>query len=272
MFHLNRARARERSAGQPLRTIWPKLKAATVEFRRGQLIIIASGPGVGKSAVALTLAIQSYASGIYMSADSGSSTQYARAVSILTNDLVAEVQQRMDSGPTPDYDEILEHIQGIRFDFNAGPSLDDIEQVVYAYGHLHYRYPEFLIVDNLSNVVDESGSEGFQGLENILSYLHELARKTNTCVIVLHHLTGQYEDGNTPPPLSALRGKVSKLPELVLLLFREDDGFGGENLGIVIAKNRGGQANAAGNLTVSLSLDLSRMSITDDINDDPWRV
>lgn len=250
--------------------MWPTLKAATVEFRRGQLILIASGPGVGKSIIALTLAIQSHANGIYMSADSGSATQYARAVSVLTTELVAEVQQRMDSGPTPDYDEILDMIHGIRFDFNAGPTLDDIEQAVYAYGHLHYRYPEFLIVDNLSNVVDETGGEGFQGLENILSYLHELARKTNTCVIVLHHLTGAYEDGNTPPPLSALRGKVSKLPELILIPYREDDGFGVERLGIVIAKNRGGQANAAGNLTVSLSLDLSRMSITDDVND-PWR-
>lgn len=210
-----------------------------------------------------------------MSADSGSSTQYARAVSIITNELVAEVQAKMDKGPTPEYDEILEKIQGFRFDFNAGPTLNDIEETIYAYGHLHYRYPELLIIDNLSNIVDESGAEGFQGLENILSYLHELARKTNTCIIVLHHLTGAYEDGNSPPPLSALRGKVSKLPEVILNLYRNTDdidaAFGQESLGVAIVKNRGGQANAAGNLTISLAMDLSRMSITDDVTDDPWR-
>jgi hypothetical protein len=270
MYHLSKARIRERSAGQPLETNWPKLKAASVEFRRGQLIIIASGPGVGKSIFALTLAIWSRVNGIYQSADSGSSTQYARAVSVLTNELVAQVQAKMDRGSTAEYDAVLEQIHGLRFDFNAGPTLNDLEDAIYAFGHLHYRYPELLIVDNLSNVVDESGTEGFQGLENILAYLHELARKTNTCVVVLHHLTGFYEDGNTPPPLSALRGKVSKLPELILNLYREDDGFGGENLGIAIVKNRGGQANAAGNLTVSLALDLSRMSITDSSTDDIW--
>lgn len=276
MFHLNRARQRELSAGKPLKTVWQKLKLASVQFRLGQLHLVASGPGVGKSIFALTLAVRSGASGIYMSADSDSATQYARAVSMLTGVKVATVQRNMELGQTEDYDAILDELHRIRFDFNAGPTLEDIEQCVYDWAIIHGRHPEFLIIDNLSNVIDDNGGDGFVALENILAYLHQLARDLKICIIVLHHLTGYYEDGVEPPPLSGLRGKVSKLPELILNLYRNQDdmdaGIGMESLGVAIVKNRGGQANAAGKLTVSLTLDLEHMSITDSASDDEWEL
>lgn len=276
MYHLSRARQRESHAGIPLKTVWKRLQLATVSFRLGQLHLVASGPGVGKSLFALTLAVRSGASGIYMSADSDSATQYARAVSMLTGELVSEVQKKVENGETKEYDDVLDELHRIRFDFNAGPSLDDIEQCVYDYAIVHGRHAQILIVDNLSNCIDDSGGEGYQALENILAYLHELARRFKICVVVLHHLTGLYEDGTEPPPLSGLRGKVSKLPELILNLYRDtndiDAGIGMESLGVAIVKNRGGQAHAAAGLTVSLALDLAHMSITDSVSDDDWEM
>lgn len=270
IYHLARARASERSSGVPIPTVWRKLKASTVQFRRGQLHLVASGPGVGKSVFALTLAVRSGVSGIYLSADSDSATQYARAVSMLTGELVGEVQRKMERGETADYDQELAQLNRLRFDFNAGPTLADVEDAVLAYGHIHYRYPELLVLDNLANVVDESGKEGYQALEDTLAYMHELARKTKTCVLVLHHLTGLWEDGTEPAPLSGLRGKVSKLPELILNLYRDESQFGAEDLGVAVVKNRGGQASAAGKQTVTLAMDLERMSILDGDDEDPW--
>lgn len=271
LYHLQRARAVQRSSGMPIKTVWQTLCDATVEFRRGQVHLIASGPGVGKSALALTLAIRSGASGIYFSADSDSATQYARSVAMLTGEPVSEIQRKMQKN-TANYDDVLEEIHRIRFDFIAAPTLVDIEQSVLAYGYLNSRYPEILILDNLSNVEDEQGAEGFIALEATLSYLHELARKTRSCVVVLHHLTGLWEDGTEPAPLSGLRGKVSKLPELILNLYRDgndlDTSIGAENLGVAIVKNRGGRASAAGKYTVTLEMDLERMSITDRNSDE----
>lgn len=235
--------------------------------------MIASGPGVGKSALALLMAIRSDAKGIYMSADSDPSTQYSRSVAILTGDQVSGVQQEMEKNNVSKFNEVLAQIGHLRFDFDAGPTLADIEEVVYCYGILHGRWPEILVLDNLSNAVDETGGDGFVALENILSFLHEMARKTNACVIVLHHLTGEWEDGINPAPLSGLRGKVSKLPELILTLYRkvDPDGFGAEQLGIAVVKNRNGKASAAGRMVLVLDMDLETMSIEDvEMNESVW--
>jgi hypothetical protein len=76
-------------------------------------------------------------------------------------------------------------------------------------------------------------------------------------VVVLHHLTGSYDDGQSIPPLSALEGKVSKLPSMVLNLFNGNRG----DIGVAVVKNRFGAANPAGKLYVFLDTDLERVQI-----------
>jgi hypothetical protein len=235
--------------------------------------MIASGPGVGKSALALLLAIRSETKGIYMSADSDPATQYSRTVSMLTGMAVSEVQAQMERNEVTAFNEVLAEVGHLRFDFDAGPTLSDIEEVVYCYGLIHGRWPEILVLDNLSNAVDESGGDGFVALENILTFLHEIARKTNACTIVLHHLVGEWENGDKPAPLSGLRGKVSKLPELIITLYRkiDDEGFEPEQLGIAVVKNRNGKASAAGRMVLHLAMDLETMAIEDiEVNNNVW--
>lgn len=250
--------------------MWETLKAASVEFRRGQLHLIASGPGIGKSAFALNLAIKAKVPGIYLSADSDSSTQYARAAALMTGHRVADIQAQMDRNQVTEYDRALARLTWLRFDFEAVPTLGSIEEIITAYGHAYYRYPELFILDNLSNVSPETGRETFQALDDTLVFLQDFARKTRACVVVLHHLTGAYEDGTGPAPLSGLRGKVSKIPELVLNLYKESDQFG-ETLGVAIVKNRNGLAAPDGSMTVTLAADLDRMSISDPTHD-MWQV
>lgn len=252
---------RDRSSGRPLKTVWKALTNAGAICRQGQLILVGAGSGTGKSAFALTVAIGSQAKAIYFSADSGPGTQLSRAVSMLTGKPLYEVQRDVERGQY--FDDVLGEIKRIRWDFDAGPSLDDIENGVEAYGFLHGEYPELIVVDNLLNVVTDEEGESYKTGENILLFLVELARKTGACVIVLHHLVGDYDDGNKPAPMSSLRGKVSKIPEMILTLFREEDPMGKGQLGVAIVKNRGGPANAAGNLVIRLDADLSKMEIKD---------
>lgn len=258
---ISNAARRSQSSGTPLRTVWKTLNNATAVFRRGQLVVIGSGPAVGKSALALNLAMRTGASVLYFSADSGPGTQLARMVSLATGRDIGEVQAALERGHT--FDDITAQYSRIFWDFNAGPTLSDIEESVEAYAYLG-AYPEILIIDNLLNVDAEDGSGNeFKAMENTLLFCLELARTTGACVIVLAHLTGEYEDGITIPPLSALKGKIGKIPEMVLNLYREIDPLGNENLGVAIVKNRNGIASAAGRYTVSLKIDMARMLITD---------
>lgn len=261
LYNLSNAIRSDQSSGLPLKTVFRTLTNAGAVFRRGQLVLIGAAPGVGKSIFALTLIIRAMASGIYFSADSGPGTQLSRSVSLLTGRDVGEVTRAMERGHT--FEEETREISRIWWSFDAGPSLDVIEQSAIAHAYLG-AYPEVIVLDNLLNIDsgDADGNE-YKAFENTLLFSLELARTTGACVIVLTHLTGEYEDGTTVPPLSALRGKVSKVPELILNLYREEDQFGGEDLGVAIVKNRGGKASAAGRLTVSLKMDLSRMLIED---------
>jgi hypothetical protein len=176
---------------------------------------------------------------------------------------LAETQVAVEKGYY--FENELAGIRRLRWDLDAGPSLDDIEQSVTAYGYLHGEYPELIIVDNLLNVFTEDSEGGYKADENTLLFLAELARNTGACVMVLAHLVGDYDDGDKPAPMSALRGKVSKIPEMILTLHRVEDPMGGERLGVAVVKNRAGKANASGSMVVELDLDFSMMQITDPV-------
>ncbi len=254
--------AKDKAGGQPLKEVWKTLTAATVTFKRGGLTIIGAGPGVGKSVFALTLAVQSGARTIYFSADSGPGTQLSRTVSMKMERETNEIVKAIEEGEL--FETELVDLKRIRWDFDAGPTLDSIEESVDAYAFLHGDYPELIVVDNLMDVVaDQDGDNPATGMHQILQFLKELARNTGALVVVCAHLVGEFENGDTPPPLGALINKVSKVPEQALMLYRKESMAGGEGMGVVINKNRGGRANAAGKFEVELEMNLSRMLIKD---------
>lgn len=234
-----------------------------MHFRRGQLALVAAAPGGGKSALASTVLLKSGVDGLYFSADSDEAEQYSRSVSILTGRPLTEVQEAMERDDTEEFDDELTALSRLRFDFNSSISLHDIENTVTAYAHLYGRYPTAIVVDNLRDVTSDEISEGYLVQDNILAYLKDLARHTRACVIVLAHVTGEYENGDSPIPLGGLRGKIGKIPQLVLTLYREENLLGSEDMGVAIVKNRGGRASSAGRYTVALDCDLSTMTIKD---------
>lgn len=258
MFVIQRARARARR-GAPLPNPFRRLAHEGAEFRRGQLHLIAAGPGVGKSALSLTLAVRSGASTLYFSADSDAATQYERAAAMLSGREVHEIAKMVEAGDTRYLDAKLAGLRRIRWCFDSAPTLDLIEAHIKSWAHVYGTYPELVVVDNVGDVVPDSDESGHIAREGVMSYLADMARQTGACVLALHHLTGEYDDGSRPPPLSALKDKISKKPSLVLNLFRPEEG----KIGVVIAKNRNGRPDAAGQYRVTLNADLARMQITD---------
>ncbi len=90
------------------------------------------------------------------------------------------------------YDDKFDQVQNIQWVFDSSPSLDDIEMEIKAYIELYGIAPELIVIDNLMNVAAESDNE-WAGLRQIMVELHDMARKTEACVMVLHHVSEQSE-------------------------------------------------------------------------------
>jgi len=95
-----------------------------------------------------------------------------------------------------------------------------------------------------------------------------MARKTEACVLVLHHVSEQSEYGSpsTPPARRAIHGKVSQLPALILTLGY--DATNGE-LKVAAVKNRFGPHTADGKDFATLFVNYAACLISDK---DAWGV
>ena len=80
MLTLTQSASVRGSAGDPLPGVWENLTESGTQFRRGQLALIAAGPGTGKSAFVLNYALRSGVSCMYFSADSDAFVQLARSL------------------------------------------------------------------------------------------------------------------------------------------------------------------------------------------------
>ncbi|WP_243727111.1 DnaB-like helicase C-terminal domain-containing protein [Actinocrispum wychmicini] len=253
------------AAGEPLPVVFQTLNDAGTRFLRGQLVLVAAGPGTGKSAFTLTLALRSRATCLYFSADSDAFVQLTRSVSILTGMPLASAAELVLSDRLSEVTTALTGLP-IRLNYEASPTLDRIETSIEAYEEVYGDYPDLIIVDNVTNVrsgMSEDDGDPFAGLEGLMDYLHTMARNTEACVIGLHHVTGPYNDSDKPIPLSGVKGQIARVPELVLTMHRRADDYGPDTLAVSTVKNRGGRMDASGMSFVELDFDTDRMLIRD---------
>lgn len=162
----------------------------------------------------------------------------------------------MQSGASEYYEEVLQELQDVRFVFDGGPTLEDIDLEVSAFNEVYGQPPELIVVDNLINVQCDDGDE-FRGLRIVEQALHQLAIATGACVLVLHHTE---EDGSTaPPPRRKIFGKITRRVAMILTLGRE-----GAMFGVACVKQRSGPADATGGNAIWLHADFEHMQFTDE--------
>lgn len=262
MMTLGQGLRSNEGAGEPIPCPWPQMIQAGAVPRRGQLTLITAAPGQGKSAVAQALTQRGNDDGdvlptLYFSADSDASTMFKRAGAMATGYQMQDIDSMVLSGNVDGVAaSVANHAAHVRLDFSSSPSDQDVLDNIDAFAEVYGAYPSIIVVDNLSNLHME-GSEGeFGQLADACSFLHDIARDSGAAVIALHHTVGEYEAGDKPIPLSGLRGKVSKIPEIVWTLYRS-----GEYMHISIPKNRNGVAYADGSHPISIYADLSRMRL-----------
>jgi len=260
LLNLNRAWRGSNTNATPLPDVWKDLASKQIKFRRGQVCMVAAAPNAGKSMFALIYAVKAKVPTLFFSADTDIATVMMRAASHLSGHSQLLVEGNLTSNRHY-YDRHLENMSNIQFVFDSSPSLDDIELEIKAYVELYGVPPELIVVDNLMNVVAESDNE-WAGLRAIMVDFHDMARKTEACVMVLHHVSEQTEYGKTnfPPHRRAIHGKVSQLPALILTL-----GFDplDKTLKVAPVKNRFGPHTADGSDFATLFVNYSVCQISD---------
>ena len=260
MLSLTRAWSGATTKAAPLPDVWESLKKKQVRFRRGQLTMVAAAPNAGKSMFALVYAIKAEVPTLFFSADTDVTTVMIRAASHISGHAQITVEQNLDVKSNY-YDESFEKMKHIQWVFDSSPSLDDIELEVKAYQELYGVPPQLIVVDNLMNVAAETDNE-WAGLRAIMMELHDLARNTEACVLVLHHVSeaSEYGDGTYPPARRSIHGKVSQLPSLMLTLGYDPMG---KQLRVAAVKNRFGPNSADGKDWVPLDANYAACQIGD---------
>ena len=260
MLDLQRAWGTVLTKATPLPDVWTGLSSKQIKFRRGQVCMVAAAPNAGKSMFALIYAVKAQVPTLFFSADTDTTTVMMRAAAHASGHNQVSVEQNLFNDMHY-YDKHFDKLNHIKWVFDSSPSLDDIELEIKAYVELYGIAPELIIIDNLMNVAAETDNE-WAGLRAIMMELHDMARKTEACVLVLHHVSEQSEYGSPtlPPARRAIHGKVSQLPALILTLGYDPNA--GE-LKVAPVKNRFGPHAADGKDYAILLVNYGSCQISD---------
>lgn len=253
-------------AGVPLPEILPSLSRRHIRFRRAQVVLVAAQPNGGKSMLALWYAVKSGLRTMYMSADTDPDTTTLRAAAIKMGRTYDEVEQMVRGGGAPLVEDALLEVEeaGLEFSFRPSPSLEAIDLEVLAYEEAYGCYPDLIVIDNLMNVMAGTDNE-WQGMRETMSAMHLLARATDACVLVLHHVSeSEYRPASKPASRRAIQGKVSQLPELILTVAIEPrNGI----YRVACVKNRHGEHDPTGEDYATCYVDAPRMTLFDSLTD-----
>jgi hypothetical protein len=206
--------------GEEMPVVFEQLANIGANARRGEIMMIVGQPAAGKSAVALWLALQWVAKhgerGIYWSADAAPFVAAARTAAALGAGKYRDVEQMLrDKNPralAP-----LEQVSraGLEWCFDAYIDSSSLQLNMDAFLEKWGKHPDFVIIDNLTDV--DTGREGdeFSSLRGMMRDLNFMARRSRAAMVALHH-TSEAEKEDPLPPRKAVHGKVSVKPTVMI--------------------------------------------------------
>lgn len=240
MKRLSRAVRQRGLGGKPMPVVFNGLPPC----RRSEVTLVAGQGGAGKSLWALWLAlgyVKEGLRGIYFSADSAELGQASRTLAMSVPHLpVSDAEELLESD-----DEWavlkMEEVDGLFWSFEDDLSYEAIDDEIQAFWELWGKAPDFVIIDNLTDVEGQSEDE-WGGQRRAMKALTQMARATDSATIVLAHTSEDDRIKENPcPPRKAILGKVSQKPALILTLADH-----GPKRPVAVVKDRFGHSDKSG--------------------------
>lgn len=259
MLSLAKGFGRSASAGRPLPEVYRTFGAAGAVFRTSATSMVAGAPGSYKSALALNL-LTAWARrgvhGLYFSADADEFTVSKRCAAILTRQAVDDCERGLRNPATsPYYARALGQLEHVRWVYKP-VDIDGVDRHLRAFEAVYGSFPRVVVIDNLLNMSD--ASEDWTAAREMLRNLDIMAREAVAHILVLHHTTESFYTPGLPPPRSAILGKLSQFPRLILTVGAHE-----ETLNVAVVKNTNGPQSATGREFFPMRVDPSRMTISD---------
>ena len=229
-----------------------------IYIRRSEVTMIAGQPGAGKSLLALWHAVhwaeEHGLKGIYFSADSAELGQAARTLAMVMQNLSVSEAEAMIEREDEWALQRMSKVNNLYWSFEDDLSYENINDEIQAFVELWGVCPDFIIVDNLTDVEGQSDDE-WATQRRALKALVQLARKTDAATLVLHHTSEDPKIKEDPcPPRSAIQGKCNQKPALILTV--ADKGY---KRPVACVKNRYGQSDKTGRNALWFWLDESTL-------------
>lgn len=174
---------------------------------------------------------------LYHSSDSDDFTVASRVLAMRSGMSIDDAEVEVFVNPDR-ADKILREFGHVKWSFSAGPDLNHIVREAEAFQEVHGTFPHHTVIDILSDVDCEGVAE--YNYHYLMTELKTIAREQNTSFTLVHH-TSESAKGGSPPPRSALIGKISRLPTLVLSLWGDSSAG---TLDVAVVKNRFGPQDA----------------------------
>lgn len=259
MQSLAKAYGRSVHTGRPLPATYKAFTVNKVLFRQSATSMIAGPPGAFKSCLALNLlakwALQG-CYGLYFSADADEFTVAKRTAAILTQRTVDTVEAGMrNPSMTHVYRKALMAMEHTRWVYKAA-DINEIDRHMAGFESVYGSFPHVVFIDNLLNM-SEVG-EDWGACREFIRNLDILAREAECHVCVLHHTTESAYQPGLPPPRSAIMGKITQFPRLIITIAANEN-----TLNVATVKNTNGPQDATARSFFPMNIDPEKMTITD---------
>ena len=229
-------------------TPWPSLTESLTGFRPGALYVIGARPGIGKTSVAVQIALELSRHGLvaYSSLEMPERELHIRCISAGAQ-IAHSILER--SGPLPAFaEEKLERWlrstpKRIAFDDRGSVTMNDIR--THARSVSREGKLSGVIVDYLQLISGESGAKRLEVVTEASRQLKLLARDLDVPVIALSQLNRNAEGrSDKRPAMADLResGSIEQDADLVILLHRDMEATdtASDDFDMLVAKNRHG--------------------------------